>query len=135
LGLKFEDFDLRQGTLSIRRSLTCGQIGTTKTLAGEREIELLRPVREIYRLRQRLNDQGSPWFFYGQGGGIMSRSTLARKWKAVLRGFEISHRPLYATRHTYASLALAAGEDPLWVAENMGHGRPDSGGSRKMGKK
>jgi len=27
--------------------------------------------------------------------------------------------------HTFASLAVAAGEDPLWIAKVMGHERPD----------
>ena len=125
LGLKFEDFDLRQGILSIRRALTCGHVVTTKTESGERDIPLMRPVREIYQRRERYNEEGSPWFFYSAHGGIISRKTLAGKWKALLKAFRISHRPLYATRHTYASLALAAGEDPLWIAEAMGHSRPD----------
>lgn len=125
LGLKFEDFDLDQGLLSIRRALTCGQIVNTKTESGERELPLLRPLREIYQRRQRHNKEGSPWFFYSSHGGIISRKTLAGKWKALLKAFDIKLRPLYATRHTYASLALAAGEDPLWVAEAMGHHRAD----------
>jgi integrase len=125
LGLKFEDFDLNQGLLSIRRALTCGHIVSPKTASGERDIPLLRPLREIYQRRQRNNEEGSPWFFYSSHGGIIARSTLARKWKGLLKAFKIGHRPLYATRHTYASLALAAGEDPLWVAEALGHSRAD----------
>jgi integrase len=42
-----------------------------------------------------------------------------------LKAFRIDARPLYATRHTFASLAIAAGEDPLWVAQVLGHSRPD----------
>jgi integrase len=37
----------------------------------------------------------------------------------------MADRPLYATRHTFASLAIAAGEDPLWIAKMMGHSRAD----------
>lgn len=27
----------------------------------------------------------------------------------------------YQTRHTYASMMLSAGENPMWVAQQMGH--------------
>ncbi|MGB7596783.1 MAG: site-specific integrase, partial [Gallionella sp.] len=27
----------------------------------------------------------------------------------------------YQTRHTYASMLLSAGEDPMWVSHQMGH--------------
>jgi len=126
LGLRFEDFDLAGGIISIRRAITCGQIVSTKTEAGERELPLLRPIRELYQRRRQGNVDGSPWFFYSlREGHIMSRKALARAWKGILGAFGIAARPLYATRHTFASLAIAAGEDPLWVAKTMGHGRPD----------
>ena len=55
----------------------------------------------------------------------MSLGAIRRAWKDALRFFEIEERRLYATRHTFASLSIAAGEDPLYVAKVMGHGRPD----------
>jgi integrase len=127
LGLKFEDFNHEGKNILIRRALTCGQIVNTKTESGEREIPLLRPVWEVYKRRLRLNKEESPWFFYShfQKGKVISRKALARAWSGVLKAFDISPRPLYATRHTFASLAIAAGEDPLWVAKTMGHSRPD----------
>ena len=125
LGLRFEDFDLGREVILIRRALTCGQIVTTKTKAGERELPLLRQVWEIYHRRQLGNEGGSPWFFYSFRKGIFSRSKLRQVWNDLLKAFEIRPRPLYATRHTWASLALAAGENPLWVAQTMGHFKPD----------
>lgn len=126
LGLQFEDFNLKEGTISIRRALTRGQVVSTKTEAGERDIPLHRPVWEIYQRRFLGNTKGSPWFFYShKEGAVISRKALARAWREVLKAFEISPRPLYATRHTFASLAIASGEDPLWVAKTMGHSRPD----------
>jgi integrase len=31
------------------------------------------------------------------------------------------YRTPYQTRHTFASMLLSRGENPLWVAEQMGH--------------
>lgn len=126
LGLKFEDFDLKERVISVRRALVRGQVATTKTIAGDRDIALSRPVWEIYQRRILSNENGSAWFFYSRKpGAVMSRKALARAWGETLRAFSIEPRPLYATRHTFASLAIAAGEDPLWVAKVMGHSRPD----------
>lgn len=127
LGLQFDDFNFKEGTISIKRALTVGQIVTTKSEAGEREIPLLRPLRELYQKRSLNNARGSPWFFYSSApnGGILSRSWLGKTWQKLLKAFKIEPRPLYSTRHTYASLAIAAGEDPLWVAKILGHSRPD----------
>ena len=121
LGLRFEDFNFRDGIISIERSLTRGKIGTPKTEAGERTYPLLRPLRELFQRRQLLNEKESPWFFFSRKGGVFSKRVLRRKWHRLLDAFEMDPRPLYATRHTFASLAVAAGEDPLWVAAAMGH--------------
>lgn len=126
LGLKFEDFDLKERLIYVRRALVRGEVVTTKTVSGDRDLPLSRPVWEIYQRRIRGNDGSSPWFFYSRKpGAVMSRKALARAWAGTLRAFDIEPRPLYATRHTFASLAIAAGEDPLWIAKVMGHSRPD----------
>jgi integrase len=125
LALQFADFDLQKKLVRISRTFSGGLLAPTKTMAGERDLPLLRPVWEIYERRRKMNLAGSPWFFYSLRGGMMSLAAIRRTWKDVLRAFEIEARPLYATRHTYASLAIAAGEDPLWVAMTLGHRRPD----------
>jgi integrase len=126
LGLKFEDFDFQKGVIEIRRALTVGEIVSTKTVSGDRDFPLLRPLREIFNRRARGNEHGSAWFFYShRPGEVFSRWKLGKVWKALLSAFKIRPRPLYSTRHTFASLAVASGEDPLWIAQVMGHSRPD----------
>lgn len=116
LNLKFKDFDLAGRRIMIRDA---------KTPAGDRDFPLLRPLWEIYERRRQANRRGSAWFFYSPFRGRLSLGAIRRVWREVLNLFEIKPRILYATRHTFASLAVAAGEDPLWIAEVMGHSRPD----------
>jgi integrase len=125
LGLQFGDFDLGSKVIHIRRSLSGGKVTTTKTLASDRDFPLLRPLWEIYERRKKSNRRSSPWFFYSPQRGLLSLAAIRRAWKDFLEVFEIESRPLYATRHTFASLAIASGEDPLWIAKVMGHSRPD----------
>src|SRR5262245_65741624 len=42
-------------------------------------------------------------------------------WAPALRRAGVRYRKPYQTRHTYASMALMAGESPMWVARQMGH--------------
>ena len=125
LGLQFQDFDEAARVILVRRSITCGKVGTTKTMSSDREVPISRPVWDIYEKRRRGNTRGSQWFFFSPYRGIMSLGAIRKAWKNFLSVFEIEQRPLYATRHTFASLSIAAGEDPLYVAKVMGHGRPD----------
>jgi integrase len=125
LGLQFQDFDQVDRVIKIRRSLTCGKVSTTKTMSSEREIPFSRPIWDIYEKRRRANTRASPWFFFSPYRGIMSLGAIRKAWRDCLEVFEIEPRPLYATRHSFASLSIAAGEDPLYVAKVMGHGRPD----------
>ncbi|MCX5888473.1 MAG: site-specific integrase [Deltaproteobacteria bacterium] len=125
LGLRFDDFDLVKKVIHVERSLTCGVIGTTKTMAGERDVPLLRPLWELFEARRRANHRASPWFFFSAHRGVLSLKKIRQIWRDFLDAVGIEPRVLYATRHTFASLAIAAGEDPLWVAKILGHERPD----------
>ena len=55
----------------------------------------------------------------------MSLKKIRQIWTDFMDAVGIEKRVLYATRHTFASMAIAAGEDPLWVAKILGHSRPD----------
>jgi integrase len=44
-----------------------------------------------------------------------------RVWYPLLRNLGLSARRPYQTRHTAATLWLAAGETPEWIAKQLGH--------------
>lgn len=47
-----------------------------------------------------------------------------RMWKRVLKKAGVRYRYPYQMRHTYASMALQAGESPFFVANQLGHTDP-----------
>jgi len=49
------------------------------------------------------------------------RSIREKMWQPALRRAKVRYRRPYQTRHTYASMMLVAGENPMWVAKQMGH--------------
>ncbi len=44
-----------------------------------------------------------------------------RIWYATLKLLNMKRRRPYQTRHTTATLWLASGENPEWIARQMGH--------------
>jgi hypothetical protein len=44
-----------------------------------------------------------------------------RNWRRLLVKASLRHRNLYQCRHTYAALQLSRGENPQYVAHQMGH--------------
>ena len=45
-------------------------------------------------------------------------------WVPLLRRLGVRYRPPYQMRHTFATLAISAGENINWVARMMGHKSP-----------
>lgn len=42
-------------------------------------------------------------------------------WQGLVKRAGVRYRPPYQMRHTYACMMLSRGENPLWVASQMGH--------------
>ena len=45
-------------------------------------------------------------------------------WEPLLRRLGLRYRPPYQMRHTFATLAISAGENINWVARMLGHKSP-----------
>ena len=56
-----------------------------------------------------------------KGGPISLRNFRRRAWYKALADAGVERRPPYQCRHTFATLALAAGADVYWVSRQLGH--------------
>ena len=135
LGLKWEDVDFTRKSILIRRALVRGQLGTPKS--GRARSVVLSPalaqiLRELLSERQRASLAGRwpevPDFVFCTGkGGFLDEQNVGRSWRRLRRKAEAEGvRPLrlHDARHTFASLALAAGKSVRWVASQLGHSDP-----------
>jgi integrase len=123
LGLTWNCIDLDRAQLTITQAWVEGELDSTKTAESERTIDLSTPVISAFA-QQRKNTQSieSEYVFCAANGLPFNRHNFAnRTWHPLLDKLEIKRRRPYQTRHTAATLWLASGENPEWIARQMGH--------------
>ena len=83
---------------------------------------MLPPVEQALRDQRAASQLRSPWIFPNRDGGVRDMTNVReRLWKSALRRAGLRYRTMYQTRHTFATLMLAVGEDIGWVAKQLGH--------------
>ncbi len=64
----------------------------------------------------------SDYVFCSASGKPLDHNNVTKRvWYPLLRYLGLKKRKPYQTRHTAATLWLAAGENPLWIAQQLGH--------------
>ena len=122
-GLKWKNVDLERNLILVRETFVNGQEEDgVKTDGSIRDIPMLPMVREAIENRLKVRDPASPWVFTTtQGNPIDGHNFCNRVWYPLLRYLDLEPRRPYQTRHTAATMMLAAGENPEWIAQIMGH--------------
>ncbi|PAF54002.1 hypothetical protein BKH42_03285 [Helicobacter sp. 13S00482-2] len=123
LALKWEDIDFENNTIRINKAIRDGVISKPKTKASIRVIDMLPIVKNALLEQYQLTNNMGNVFVSKRNKGFKSSQCLLRvHWYSLLRKLNISKRTLYQTRHTFASIMISKGEDPVWVGcKMMGH--------------
>ena len=123
-GLKWKYIDFERREILVRESLVAGQMTDTKTDSSTRDIPMSQPVFDALK-EQHKRTGALEWVFCnGEGKNLQINNVSNRMWKPLLRLLDLPYRRLYQTRHTAATLWLAAGENVLWVSQVLGHADP-----------
>lgn len=121
-GLQWEDIDFTQGTITVRRTQSRDGDGDLKTEASFRTIPMFPRVREALQTQRALSTPDATWVFTSaRGKPVDAVNFTNRVWYPLLRHLGLKRRPPYQMRHTAATLMLASGENPEWVASILGH--------------
>ena len=122
-GLKWKNVDLDRNLILVRETVVNGQeTDGVKTDGSIRDIAMLPMVRAAVESRLKVRTPGCPWVFAtSEGNPIDAHNFSNRIWYPLLRYLALEPRRPYQTRHTAATLMLAAGENPEWIAQVMGH--------------
>jgi integrase len=138
LGLKWSDVDLKNGTVSIRRTLTRTDngkrlaLGEPKTKKSRRTIRLTaratealkahrkRQLAEMMKLAGLREDHGL--VFTTQSGTLINPSNLRQRSLApLLKKARLPAIRFHDLRHTCATLLLSKNTHPKFVQELLGH--------------
>ncbi|WP_273000758.1 tyrosine-type recombinase/integrase [Hydrogenibacillus schlegelii] len=138
LGLRWEDVDLEEGRLYVRRQMiwrrnTEPHLSEPKTAKGRRPVEL--PPMAADALRQHRKQQveerllaGPAWqdrwglvFTTSIGTPINPSNLRSRSFRKVLQRAGLPPIRFHDLRHTHATMLLAAGVHPKLVQERLGH--------------
>ncbi|WP_154466874.1 site-specific integrase [Helicobacter pylori] len=119
LALLWSDIDFKNKKINIDKSLSLsGAFTSPKNQTSIRQVDLLEPVEKILKELKESEPDNKKMIFLS----IPKRTQEFQKaFKALLKAVNLKERKLYTTRHTFASLMISMGEDPLWVSKNMGH--------------
>jgi integrase len=136
LALRWQDVDLENAVLSVRRTLTRsgGKVvfGEPKTKKSRRSIRLTpqavealrshldRQLRDMEILGDRYQDQGLV-FTTNTGAPINPSNLRQRSFAPLLKRAGLPHMRFHDLRHTCATLLLSRGVHPKFVQELLGH--------------
>lgn len=121
-GLKWKHIDFERREILIRETYANGRTEYTKTDGSQREVRISGPVMEALRIVQPdVVDPDAYVFHTRTGHPIDNKNFNDRVWAPLLRHLGLKRRRPYQMRHTCATLWLAAGENPEWIARQLGH--------------
>jgi len=125
IALRWGDVDLLNGVVRVRTTIVRGkEKDGAKTESGVRDVKLLPMAMAALQDQRQYTFLENNRIFHNprHGAGWTGPKALSKgPWAVVLRKAKVRYRNLYQTRHSYASMLLTAGEDPMWVAQQMGH--------------
>jgi integrase len=112
----------------VSKALTAGKEKPTTKGYRVRDVQLNgRSKLAVERQMKLSNAIGIEHLFFNpntMSSWISEKSQRELYWHPTLAACNIRRRFAYQTRHTFASLSLSAGAQPLWLSTQMGHSTP-----------
>ena len=121
-GLKWKYVDFERRLILVRETVVDGEETYTKTDGSQREIQMSQLVYDALKEQEKSTRKISEFVFCNREGQPLDyRNVTNRVWKPLLRHLGLKVRRPYQCRHTAATLWLGAGENPEWIARQLGH--------------
>ena len=138
LGLQWNDVDLKNGTLTVRRQLqkahdTSGYIFLDETKNGKERIAAIAPsIVKVLRQQRAYQTEcqlasGGLWsnrhnlVFTDELGNPLKHRTVYNHFKKAVASIGLPDTRFHDLRHSYAINALQSGDSPKSVQEQLGH--------------
>ena len=120
-GLKWKYVDFDRRIIRIRETFVLGEDEYTKTDGSQRDIQMSQPVHDALKAQFEATGEMSEYVFCNLAGTPLDNKNFSdRVWYPLLRHLDLTDRRPYQMRHTAATLWLASGEAPEWIARQVG---------------
>lgn len=120
-GLTWRHIDFNRRQILIHQAWVEGEFVPTKNDGSYRSVDMSSMVYEALK-NQHISTGTKETVFCNKRGKPLSHHTVTNKvWHPLLCHLGLKRRRPYQTRHTAATLWLAAGESPEWIARQLGH--------------
>jgi integrase len=120
-GLKWKNVDFGRRLILVRESFVLGEDDDLKTDGSQRDLYMTKAVHDALRQQFQRTGAGEYVFSNRVGKPIDNKNFVNRVWNPLLRSLGLAVRRPYHMRHTAATLWLASGEAPEWIARQLGH--------------
>jgi len=123
IGLKWSDVDFENLEIDISRRIKNGEIDLPKTKSSIRTIDILDILLPYLKEQYKLTGDLNSYVFLNQHNEHFYdiKRIRERYWKKHLKVVDLDYRPIYHTRHTFATIMIENNEDILWVSNMLGH--------------
>jgi integrase len=97
-----------------------------KTAQSRRDVVLMDTLASALRRHRMASPHSGPAdsVFATASGSPISARNAARAFGRMARRANVKDVTPHALRHTYASILIAQGRDPVFVADQLGHASP-----------
>jgi integrase len=131
VALRWQDIDLDQAVIRVRRSFTGGQLGSPKS-RERRDVDLITDVVDLLRHLEAVGS-GCELVFPADGGVdgdcfLSTQVLLRRHLYPAMAGANLprigpthENRTFHSLRHTFAKRALETGAQVTWLSRHLGH--------------
>jgi len=121
-GLQWKYVDFERRLILVRETIVDGEEEYTKTDGSQRDIQMSQLVYDALKEQEQGTRPVSKFVFCNRLGQPLDyKNVTNRVWKPLLRHLGLKVRRPYQCRHTAATLWLASGEAPEWIARQLGH--------------
>jgi len=122
IGLKWEDIDFDKKEITIKRSIKMGTIRYPKTINSIRTIDMIDKLIPFLKEQFEITGDKNEFVFLNKEDTHYYDIKRLRNtyWKKLLIKCNLEYRPIYHTRHTFATMMIEK-EDILWVSNMLGH--------------
>ncbi len=120
-GLRWQFVDFERRQILVRETIVKGRVEYTKTDGSQREIDMSEPVYQALLNQQKTLGENDYVFVNQAGTPLDYNNVTKRVWYPLLAYLGLRKRVPYQTRHTAATLWLASGENPEYIARQLGH--------------